>query len=66
MEKSVYLDNNATTMADPLVLEAMLPFFCQRYGNPSSMHSFGGSVEKEVKRARAAVAAMLGANMTTR
>jgi cysteine desulfurase len=40
----------------------MLPFFRERYGNPSSMHSFGGSVEKEVRRARAAVAAMLGAD----
>ncbi|HCO12448.1 MAG TPA: cysteine desulfurase NifS, partial [Desulfonauticus sp.] len=45
MNKAVYLDNNATTRAAPEVLEEILPFFSERYGNPSSMHSFGRSEE---------------------
>jgi cysteine desulfurase len=40
----VYLDNNATTQLEPDVLEAMLPYLRDFYGNPSSMHSFGGQV----------------------
>lgn len=56
----VYLDNNATTKVDPAVLEAMLPFFAERYGNPSSMHGFGGGVGRDVSRAREQVAALLG------
>lgn len=55
----VYLDNNATTRVDPAVLEAMLPFFSERYGNPSSMHAFGGEVGRDVARAREQVAALL-------
>ncbi|TLN06068.1 aminotransferase class V-fold PLP-dependent enzyme, partial [bacterium] len=58
--RTVYLDNNATTRVDPLVLEEMLPFFSERYGNPSSMHSFGGEVGKELALARERVAALLG------
>lgn len=54
----VYLDNNATSMVSPTVREAMLPFFGELYGNPSSMHSFGGNVAKYVKEAREKVAAM--------
>ena len=61
MDRVVYLDNNATTMVDPLVLEAMLPFLKGRYGNPSSMHDFGGSVAAEIEKARAQVARLLGA-----
>jgi cysteine desulfurase len=57
---TVYLDNNATTRVDPLVFEEMRPFFCERYGNPSSMHSFGGEVGKEIKTARERVAALIG------
>lgn len=52
----VYLDNNATTMVSPSVREAMLPFFGELYGNPSSMHFFGGQVAKYVKEAREKVA----------
>ena len=62
MERVVYLDNNATTMVAPEVLDAMLPFFKDRYGNPSSMHSFGGLVAKDMLRAREQVARLLGAD----
>ncbi len=62
MERVVYLDNNATTMVAPEVLDAMLPFFKERYGNPSSMHSFGGLVAKDMLRAREQVARLLGAD----
>jgi cysteine desulfurase len=56
------MDNNATTQVAPEVLEAMLPYFHELYGNPSSMHSFGGQVMKQVRRARERVAALLGAS----
>ncbi len=59
--KVVYLDNNATTMVAPEVVEAIRPFFTERYGNPSSMHSFGGSVAREVAKARENLAALLDA-----
>ena len=61
-KKIVYFDNNATTAVDPEVFEAMKPFFSERYGNPSSIYSFGGNVAAEIKQARAQVAALLGAN----
>ncbi len=56
-----YLDNNATTQVSAEVLEAMLPFLQERYGNPSSMHSFGGNVRKAVEEAREKVAALINA-----
>jgi len=56
----VYFDNNATTKVAPEVFEAMRPFFCDNYGNASSMHSFGGSVAKAVSNARQQVASLLG------
>jgi cysteine desulfurase len=59
--KTVYVDNNATTKVAPEVLEAMLPYFSELYGNPSSMHFFGGQVQKKVDEARAKVADFLGA-----
>ncbi len=52
----VYLDNNATSMVAPSVRDAMMPFFGELYGNPSSMHLFGGQVAKYVKEAREKVA----------
>ncbi len=58
---TIYLDNNATTQVAPEVLEAMLPYFREYYGNPSSMHSFGGQVARRLKTAREQVAALLGA-----
>lgn len=62
MSTCIYLDNNATTKVDPGVLEAMLPYLTEYYGNPSSMHSFGGKVGKAVKQARSQVAGLLGAD----
>ncbi len=59
--KTVYVDNNATTKVAPEVLEVMLPFFSEYYGNPSSMHFFGGQVQKNVDEARSKVAEFLGA-----
>ncbi len=60
--KTVYVDNNATTKVAPEVLEAMLPYFSEYYGNPSSMHFFGGQVQKKVDEAREKVADFLGAD----
>jgi cysteine desulfurase len=58
--KPVYLDNNATTRVAPEVLTAMLPFLSEQYGNPSSMHSFGGAVGAHLRKARSQVAEGLG------
>lgn len=60
--KTVYVDNNATTKVAPEVLEAMLPYFTELYGNPSSMHFFGGQVQKKINEAREQVADFLGAD----
>ncbi len=59
MNKTVYFDNNATTCIAPEVRDVMLPFFGDFYGNPSSMHAFGGQIAKYVARAREEVAAFL-------
>ncbi len=58
--KPVYLDNNATTMAAPEVIEEMLPYFGEFYGNPSSMHSFGGQTGRTIAQARQRLAEALG------
>ncbi len=58
---TIYLDNNATTRVAPEVLEAMLPYLRDLYGNPSSMHSFGGQVGRAVREAREQTAALIGA-----
>ncbi len=60
--KAIYLDNNATTQVSPEVVEAMLPYFSDLYGNPSSMHTFGGQVGNAVRKAREQVAELIGAN----
>ena len=57
----IYVDNNATTKVAPEVFEAMLPYFKEDYGNPSSMHTFGGKVDRNLKEARTSVASLLGA-----
>ena len=62
MKTTIYFDNNATTQVDPAVFEAMKPFFCERYGNASSIHSFGGSVMAEIEDARRKVAELIGAD----
>lgn len=58
---TVYLDNNATTRVDPKVVEAMLPFFTESFGNPSSTHEFGAHVAPAMKAARQKVQSLLGA-----
>ncbi|MBV9734105.1 MAG: cysteine desulfurase NifS [Verrucomicrobia bacterium] len=55
----IYLDNNATTAIDPQVLDAMLPYLKEQYGNPSSAYSFGKKVARAVENAREQVAALL-------
>jgi len=57
---TVYMDNNATTRVADEVIEEMVPYLGRLYGNPSSMHSFGGQVGKEIARARERVARLLG------
>jgi cysteine desulfurase len=58
--KTIYFDNNATTKVAEEVLEEMKPYFCQLYGNPSSMHTFGGQVGAKIRNARQQVASLLG------
>ncbi len=59
--KPVYVDNNATTRVAPEVFAAMEPYFCEMYGNPSSMHSVGGTIGPKLKAARKQVADLIGA-----
>jgi cysteine desulfurase len=59
--KEIYMDNNATTRIAPEVVEAMMPFLSDYYGNPSSMHVFGGQVGEAIQKARKQVADLLGA-----
>ena len=61
MPRVVYLDNNATTAVAPEVLAAMMPYLKDLYGNPSSIHTFGGQVAHDIDGARAALASLLGA-----
>jgi len=58
--KTIYFDNNATTKVAEEVLEEMKPFFCELYGNPSSMHTFGGQTGQKIRQAREQVAGLLG------
>ncbi len=61
MAKVVYLDNNATTQCAPEVVEAMLPYFTEKYGNASSMHTFGGENRHVIDQARHTVADFINA-----
>ncbi len=61
MEPSIYLDNNSTTPVDPAVLEAMLPYFTAKFGNPSNtVHDSGLEAARAVEQARAHVARLIG------
>ncbi len=60
--KTIYFDNNATTKVAEQVLEEMRPLFCELYGNPSSMHTFGGQIGRKIRKAREQVAGLLGCN----
>ena len=60
MQRVIYMDNNATTQVAEEVIEEMMPYLRDKYGNPSSMHTFGGQVGKQVTQARQRVAALLG------
>ncbi len=61
MDKTIYLDNNATTPVDRRVLDAMLPYFCEKFGNPASIHHrFGWEASDAVEKARVQVADMIG------
>ena len=60
--KTIYLDNAATTQTYPEVLDAMLPFFTEHYGNPSSIYSFAGAAGKAVDEARRTIASAIGAD----
>jgi cysteine desulfurase len=62
--RTIYLDNNATTQVAPEVIEAMFPFFKDLWGNPSSMHTFGGQVARHIDLAREQTAAIIGAEHT--
>lgn len=59
--KRIYVDNAATTPTDPKIAETMLSYMTEKYGNPSSVHSFGREVRKEVTAAREHLAALIGA-----
>lgn len=61
MAKVVYLDNNATTQCAPEVVQAMLPYFTEKYGNASSMHTFGGENRHVIDQARHTVADFINA-----
>ncbi len=61
-DRIVYMDNNATTRVAPEVVEEMLPFFAEYYGNPSSMHTFGGQVGQKITEARQRIAALINAS----
>ena len=58
--KTIYFDNNATTQVAGEVLEEIQPLFCELYGNPSSMHTFGGQIGRKIGQAREQVAGLLG------
>ena len=62
--ETVYFDNNATTKVAEQVLEEMKPLFCDLYGNPSSMHTFGGQLGRKIRQAREQTARLLGCDPT--
>ena len=63
--ETIYLDNNATTQVDPQVVEAMLPYFTEQFGNPSSLHQYGNRVGLALKQARQQIQTLIGAEHDT-
>jgi cysteine desulfurase len=59
MKRKIYLDNNSSTQVDPQVLEAMLPYFCENYANPSSTHEMGQQAKLALEKARSDVASFI-------
>jgi len=64
MEKKIYLDNAATTKTRPAVVEAMLPYFTESFGNPSSVYELATQNKKAVDEARGIIAKALGAEIS--
>jgi len=62
MKPVIYFDNNATTRVAPEVVNEMIPYFHAQYGNPSSMHAFGGQLKIQIQESREKIAALLGAH----
>lgn len=62
MSNQIYLDNNATTKIDEEIVQAMLPYLIEKYGNPSSTYSFGKEIKDEISKARKNIAKLLNAN----
>ena len=62
MNMKIYFDNNATTKCDENVVNAMLPYFTEEYGNPSSTYSFGKEIKDEITKARRNIAKLLNAD----
>ena len=62
MGKMIYLDNAATTKTAPEVVEAMLPYFSENYGNPSSIYEIAGKSKEAITEAREKIAKVLGAD----
>ena len=58
-KKNIYLDNNATTLVAPEVIEAMTPYFYEKWGNPSSIHTFGGKISRDIAKSREIIADFL-------
>lgn len=65
MKKTIYLDNAATTKTRPEVVEAMLPYFTEFYGNPSSIYSFSDEPKKAVAAGREAIAKSIAQRPTS-
>ena len=61
----IYLDNAATTPLDPLVLDAMMPYLTEKFGNPSSIYSYGREMRLSIETARKTVASLLGVKPST-
>jgi len=62
MTNRIYLDNAATTVIDPLVLESMMPYLTEKFGNPSSIYSYGRETKTAIEQARKSVAKILNAH----